>query len=88
VPPASTHAAGPCLSLQKQHRLWPLQERNYNAHFGIIVPFARSINPITKTNWGETGVEPDKQVPVHQAFHVAHLQALESLRAKETEPRI
>jgi hypothetical protein len=25
---------------------------------------------------------------VYQAFHVAHLQALESLRAKETGPRI
>jgi C-terminal processing protease CtpA/Prc len=57
-----------------------------NDHFGIGVPFARAINPITKTNWEGTGVEPDEKVPARQAFHVAHLEALESLRAKETDP--
>jgi len=27
--------------------------------FLIGLPYARAINPITKTNWGGTGVEPD-----------------------------
>lgn len=30
--------------------------------FGFIVPFARSINPITKTNWEGIGVQPDVKV--------------------------
>jgi len=65
----------------------PVSGHRINAHFGIGVPFARPINPITKTNWEGTGVEPDEKVPARQAFHVAHLQALESLRTKETDPR-
>jgi hypothetical protein len=31
------------------------------------VPVAREINPMTKTNWEETGVEPDVAVPAAQA---------------------
>jgi len=65
----------------------PVSGHRINDHFGIGVPFARAINPITKTNWEGTGVEPDEKVPARQAFHVAHPQALESLRAKETDPR-
>ena len=65
----------------------PVNGHRINAHFGIGVPFARAINPITKTNWEGTGVEPDEMVPAREALHVAHLEALESLRANETDPR-
>ncbi len=37
-------------------------------HFTIHVPFARAINPITKTNWEGTGVEPDVKVSAADAL--------------------
>lgn len=43
----------------------------------ITVPIARSINPITGTNWEGTGVEPDIAVPAEEAFDLAYKQALE-----------
>ena len=43
-------------------------------HIGI--PFARSINPITGTNWQGTGVIPDTPVPADQAYGVAYAKAL------------
>jgi hypothetical protein len=45
-------------------------------HFGVGVPFARSINPVTKTNWEGTGVKPDVAVSADQALLTAHLMAL------------
>ena len=43
-------------------------------HIGI--PFARSINPVTGTNWEGTGVVPDVAVPEAQAYGVAYGKAL------------
>jgi Peptidase family S41/N-terminal domain of Peptidase_S41 in eukaryotic IRBP len=43
-------------------------------HIGI--PFARSINPVTGTNWQGTGVIPDVAVPEAQAYDVAYGKAL------------
>ena len=51
-------------------------------HFGVGVPFARSINPVTKTNWEGTGVKPDVAVPADQALHTAHLLALKKAAEK------
>lgn len=45
-------------------------------HFGVFVPTGRAINPITKTNWEGTGVEPDIKTPKEQAFKTAYLMAL------------
>lgn len=45
-------------------------------HFGVFIPTGRAINPITKTNWEGTGVEPDIKVPKEQALKVAYLMAL------------
>lgn len=45
-------------------------------HFGAFIPSGRAINPITKTNWEGTGVEPDIKVPKEQALKVAYLAAL------------
>jgi Peptidase family S41/N-terminal domain of Peptidase_S41 in eukaryotic IRBP len=44
-------------------------------HIGI--PFARSVSPITGTNWQGTGVIPDTAVPADQAYDVAYAKALE-----------
>ena len=37
-------------------------------HFFIEVPFGRFVNPITKTDWEGTGVEPDIEVPAADAL--------------------
>jgi C-terminal processing protease CtpA/Prc len=51
-------------------------------HFTVGVPFARSINPVTKTNWEGTGVKPDVPVPADHALHTAHLLALKKAAEK------
>src|SRR5688500_9009940 len=45
-------------------------------HFGVFIPVGRAINPISKTNWEGTGVEPDIKVPKEQALKTAYLMAL------------
>jgi retinol-binding protein 3 len=45
-------------------------------HFGAFIPTGRAVNPVTKTNWEGTGVEPDVKAPADQALHVAQLAAL------------
>ena len=48
--------------------------------FGIRIPFARSINPITKTNWEGIGVIPNEKVVADEALDKA--KALATLGAK------
>jgi C-terminal processing protease CtpA/Prc len=47
--------------------------------FYIVVPWGRSINPVTKTNWEGVGVTPDVAVPADQALEEAHRRALRDL---------
>ena len=54
-----------------------------NEHFNAFVPTGRAINPITKTNWEGTGVEPDVKVPKEQALKTAYLMALKKSAAGE-----
>lgn len=53
-------------------------------HFGAFIPMGRAINPITKTNWEGTGVEPDIKVPANQALKTAYLMAVNKSFAAET----
>jgi hypothetical protein len=53
-------------------------------HIGI--PFARSVNPVTGTNWQGTGVVPDVAVPQAQACDVAYARALEHVLATDGVP--
>ncbi len=48
-------------------------------HFTIRVPFARAINPATKTDWEGTGVRPDAEVPAAQALDKAKQLAADKL---------
>jgi C-terminal processing protease CtpA/Prc len=57
-----------------------------NDHFAAFVPNGRAINPITKTNWEGTGVEPDVKVAADDALKTAHILALKSIIAKTTDP--
>jgi hypothetical protein len=54
--------------------------------FILRVPFARAINPVSKTNWEGTGVKPDIAVPAAEAFDRAYAMAVEKLAAKATDP--
>ena len=56
-----------------------------NDHFGVFIPVGRAINPISKTNWEGTGVEPDVKVPKEQALKVAYIAALKKSAAKEKD---
>jgi hypothetical protein len=56
--------------------------------FILRVPFARAINPVSKTNWEGTGVKPDIACPADEAYDRAYALALEKLAAKATDPRI
>jgi hypothetical protein len=58
----------------------PVRGHRITEHFGIGVPFARAINPITHTNWEGTGVAPDEKVDASQALEVAIKLATERIR--------
>ena len=49
----------------------PVSPHRIDDRFSIGVPFARAINPITKTNWEGSGVEPDVRVPASDALDTA-----------------
>jgi C-terminal processing protease CtpA/Prc len=54
----------------------------------LRVPFARAINPVSKTNWEGTGVKPDIACPAAEAFDKAYALAVEKLAAKATDPAV
>ncbi len=57
----------------------PVAGHRIDEHFMIGVPFARAVNPISKTNWEGTGVEPDVKVPAAEALDTAQKLAAEKL---------
>jgi len=58
----------------------PVRGHRITEHFGIGVPFARAINPITHTDWEGTGVAPDEKVDASQALEVAIKLATERIK--------
>ena len=59
-----------------------------NSHFTISVPFSRSINPVTKTDWEGSGVKPDIDVPAAHALLAAQIAALEKAETRhQKDPR-
>lgn len=65
----------------------PTQGMRVTEHFGVRVPYARSINPVTKTNWEGTGVKPDVAVPADQALLTAQLMALKKAAEKNANDK-
>jgi len=49
----------------------PVSGHRIDDHFMIGVPFARAVNPVYKTNWEGTGVEPDVSVKAADALEKA-----------------
>ena len=64
----------------------PVSGHRIDGHFMIGVPFARAINPVTKTNWEGTGVEPDVKVAAADALTTAQKLAQDKLRADARPP--
>jgi Peptidase family S41/N-terminal domain of Peptidase_S41 in eukaryotic IRBP len=62
-------------------RMFPI-----SAAVNIAVPFARSVNPVTGTNWQGAGVVPDLAVPEAEARDVAYARALRHVLTLEDVP--
>jgi hypothetical protein len=54
-------------------------------HFGVWVPAARAVSPITRGNWERVGVRPDVVAPEREALPVAHALALRALLEREQD---
>jgi len=52
-------------------------------HFMIRIPGIKVINPVSKTNWEGTGVEPDIKVKAEDALETAEKLAESRLRKKQ-----
>lgn len=57
----------------------PTDYARVNSYFSISVPYMRSVNPVTKTNWEQRGVQPDIAVKSNMALYTAHVEALQKL---------
>lgn len=65
----------------------PVAGHRIDDHFMIGVPFARAVNPISKTNWEGTGVEPDVKVPAGEALDVAKKMAAEQITSGQPKKK-
>lgn len=65
----------------------PVSGHRIDDHFMIGVPFARAVNPISKTNWEGSGVEPDVKVPADEALDVAKKMAAEQIRSEQLKKK-
>jgi hypothetical protein len=59
----------------------PVSGHRIDDHFAIGVPFGRPINPVSKTDWEGTGVEPDVKVPAADALATAEKLAGDAVAA-------
>lgn len=55
-------------------------------HIELRLPTARTVNPITGSNWERVGVQPDLRVAAHDALIVAHRHALGAIVADSSKP--
>ena len=65
----------------------PSRPVKLSEHFAIELPYARAINPITKTNWEGTGVIPDVTKPAAESLETAYIMALEQVIQTTDNPR-
>ena len=56
----------------------PVDSINFDDQYMVILPTARAISPITKTNWEGTGVFPDIETSSDDALEAAIMEVLES----------
>ena len=60
----------------------PVHGQRIDDRFTIGVPFAKAVNPVTKTNWEGTGVKPDVAVAAADALTTAQKLAGEKLASQ------
>ncbi len=88
-----------CYTLQAQGRVEVIGETTgggahptrpipISATMVIGVPFARSVNQVTGTNWQGTGVVPDVAVPADEAYDVAYGKALRHVLSLTVPPPV
>jgi hypothetical protein len=65
----------------------PVAGHRIDDHFMIGVPFAKAVNPVSKTNWEGTGVEPDVKVPADEALDVAKKMAAEQIKNEQANKK-
>jgi retinol-binding protein 3 len=65
----------------------PVAGHRIDDRFTIGVPFARAINPTTKTNWEGVGVEPDVKVPALDALTTAQALASKEIASRRAEKK-
>lgn len=58
----------------------PTNLEKVNTSFNIAIPYARSVNTVTKTNWEQVGVLPDSLIKANRALYLASLSALIELK--------
>ena len=61
----------------------PVSGHSVADYFIVGVPFAKSLDPLSKTNWEGTGVEPDVKVAAADALATAEKLAMEKIQAKK-----
>ncbi|WP_327010283.1 S41 family peptidase [Dactylosporangium sp. NBC_01737] len=66
----------------------PTARHPISATLEVAVPHARSINPVTGTNWEGTGVAPDIATPAAEAMTVAYRLALEHVLTTGTSQAV
>jgi retinol-binding protein 3 len=60
----------------------PVRGERIDDRFMIVVPFAKAVNPVTKTNWEGTGVKPDVPAAASDALTTAQKLASEKLTSQ------
>jgi hypothetical protein len=65
----------------------PVRGERVDDRFMVGVPFARAINPVSKTNWEGTGVEPDVKVAAADALSTAQKLAAEKIASARADAR-
>jgi len=60
----------------------PVSGRQVGEGFMVRVPYAKTVNPVTHTNWEGVGVEPDVKVSASQALETAQQLAAKALAGK------
>lgn len=60
----------------------PVSGHVVEGHFLVGVPFAKAINPVTKTNWEGVGIQPNVKVPASNALTTAQELAAKAIDAE------
>ena len=65
----------------------PVSGHPVGDYFMVAVPFAKSLDPVTKTNWEGTGVEPDVKVSAADALDTAEKLALGKIQETKKDDK-